>query len=182
MLKIKQTGIEGLVELFPPVFTDDRGFFLEIYNQKAFEEAGIMYNFVQDNLSFSSRGVIRGLHLQYPPHAQAKLVRVIHGHVLDTVVDLRPDSPTFGQVYQCELSAAKNNALMVPEGFAHGFAALENSYFLYKCSSFYSPGNEGGIRWDDADLDIDWMIDQPIVSEKDRKLPSFSDFRSKLDG
>ena len=182
MLKIKETGIEGLIELFPPVFSDDRGFFTETYNQKAFADAGIEYDFVQDNLSFSVKGVIRGLHLQYPPHAQAKLVRVIKGRVLDTVVDIRPGSKTFGQVYQCELTANENNALMVPEGFAHGFSALEDSFFLYKCSSFYSPGNEGGIRWDDRDLNIDWKIDNPMVSEKDQKLPSFSEFRSKLEG
>ena len=182
MLKIKNTGIQGLIEIFPPVFSDDRGFFTETYNKKAFAEAGIEYNFVQDNLSFSVKGVIRGLHLQYPPHAQAKLVRVIRGRVLDTVVDIRPGSETFGRIYQCELSAELNNALMVPEGFAHGFSALEDSFFLYKCSSFYSPGNEGGIRWNDPDLNIDWKVDSPMVSEKDQKLPSFSDFRSKLDG
>jgi dTDP-4-dehydrorhamnose 3,5-epimerase len=182
MLEIKETGIEGLKEIHPDVFKDDRGFFTEAYNSQALREKGITTEFVQDNLSFSNRGVIRGLHLQYPPHAQCKLVRVVVGRVLDIVVDIRPESKTFGKIFECELSGEKNNALLVPEGFAHGFAALEDSYFLYKCSSFYSPGYEGGIRWDDSELNIDWKIKNPTISEKDRKLPSFSEFRSKLGG
>ena len=182
MIEVRKTGIDSLVEIFPAVFEDDRGFFTEIFNRREFEKEGISIEFVQDNLSFSKKGVLRGLHLQYPPHAQAKLVRVITGRVLDTVVDIRKGSPTFGKVYQCELSSEKKNALLVPEGFAHGFAALEDSIFMYKCSSFYSPKYEGGIRWNDPDLNIDWKISQPLVSGKDQELPSFAEFKSKLSG
>lgn len=181
-MEVIETGISGLIELIPALFRDDRGFFTEIYNQNTFQKHGIHTSFVQDNLSFSKKGVIRGLHLQYPPHAQAKLVRVIKGKVLDTVVDIRKGSPTFGKIYQCELNDTKNNALLVPEGFAHGFAALEDSVFMYKCSSFYSPGYEGGIRWNDPELSINWQIDDPIISEKDQLLPSFSEFKIKLNG
>ena len=180
MIEVKETGIEGLVEITPAVFRDDRGFFTEIYNRQHFLDAGITIEFVQDNLSYSVKGVVRGLHLQYPPHAQAKLVRVVKGHVLDTVVDIRPGSPTYGQVFQCELTEKKNNALLVPAGFAHGFAALEDSIFLYKCSSHYAHEFEGGICWNDPELAINWGIEKPIISEKDSKLPSFSEFQSNI--
>ncbi len=180
MIEVKETGIEGLVEIIPALFSDSRGFFTEIYNRQNFEKAGITTEFVQDNLSFSVKGVIRGLHLQYPPHAQAKFVRVVKGRVLDTVVDIRPGSKTYGRVFQCELNDQKNNALLVPAGFAHGFAALEESLFLYKCSSYYAHEYEGGICWNDPDLNINWGIDNPVISEKDSKLPSFREFQSNL--
>lgn len=179
-MEIKTTHLEGLLEIRPSVFGDDRGHFLELYNQKSFHAHGITADFVQDNCSFSKKGVVRGLHLQYPPHMQAKFVRVVKGKVLDTVIDLRKDSPTFGQMHQQILSAEEYNALYVPEGFGHGFSALEDSVFLYKCTAHYAPQYEGGIRWDDPELNIDWQIDSPLISEKDRNLPTFEEFRSKL--
>ena len=133
-MQIKYTGIEQLVEIIPSVYKDDRGWFTEFYKEEEFRKHNLIYTFVQENKSFSKKGVIRGLHMQLEPFAQAKLVSVIHGKVLDVVVDLRKGSETFGKVYYCMLDSALNNMLMVPAGFAHGFAALEDSIFFYKCS------------------------------------------------
>ena len=172
-MEIKETFIEGLLELQPRIFKDERGFFLETYNKIAFEKAGITTPFVQDNQSFSTKGVLRGLHFQRAPFAQAKLVSVISGRVLDVAVDLRKNSPTFGKHFSVILEAEKRNMLLVPEGFAHGFVALEDCVFSYKCSNIYSKESEAGIIWNDKDLNIDWGYSNPLVSEKDMVLPAF---------
>ncbi|TAF65197.1 MAG: dTDP-4-dehydrorhamnose 3,5-epimerase [Cytophagales bacterium] len=184
MIFRKVEGFEGLWLIEPRVFEDNRGYFYESYNQKSFEAAvGFVPHFVQDNHSFSTKGVMRGLHFQKPPFAQAKLVRVVQGSVLDVVVDLRQKSPSFGTYFGVELSAENKKQLYIPEGFAHGFVVLSDSAeLIYKCNQFYNPAHEGGIRFDDPALRIDWGYQptQMIVSEKDKALPfletSFSYF------
>jgi dTDP-4-dehydrorhamnose 3,5-epimerase len=178
-MQIIPTAIAGLVEVQPRAFVDERGYFFELFNDKVFEEQDLPTQFPQDNQSFSKKGVIRGLHLQLPPYEQGKLVKVMTGKVLDVVVDLRPGSATFGQHEKVLLSSEKNNLLWVPEGFAHGFVALEDSIFYYKCTNNYNKQAESGIRWNDPDLNIDWGIEEPLVSEKDQELPSFKEFVSK---
>jgi dTDP-4-dehydrorhamnose 3,5-epimerase len=170
-MQIKTTSFEGLIEIFPDFFADDRGWFYEFYKEETFRKNHLPYSFVQENQSFSKKGVIRGLHFQQPPYAQAKLVTALTGRVLDVVVDLRPSSRTFKQKYYCLLESSKRNMLLIPEGFAHGFAALEDSIFFYKCSKVYNRESEAGIRWDDPELKIDWRIEHPIVSAKDSELP-----------
>ncbi|AKD02591.1 dTDP-4-dehydrorhamnose 3,5-epimerase [Pontibacter korlensis] len=171
--------IEGIIEFKPRVFRDDRGYFTETFSLKWFEPFGLSPNFVQDNQSVSKKGVLRGLHFQKPPHAQGKLVRVSTGKALDVAVDLRKGSPTFGQHTACILDAAEHNLLYIPEGFAHGFVALEdNTTFLYKCTDFYAPETEGGILWNDPALGIDWGVSEPLVSPKDEVLPLLQDFDS----
>lgn len=172
-MQIRETSIAGLVEIFPRVFEDERGMFFESYNEDLFRRLGLPTNFVQDNQSFSKKGVVRGLHFQNAPFAQGKLVRVISGSVLDVAVDIRPDSPTFGKHEVFVLTSKTNNMAYIPEGFAHGFAALEDSIFSYKCTNLYSKVSESGILWNDADLGIEWGVANPIVSEKDIILPSF---------
>jgi len=178
-MQVIETPIQGLVEIVPTLFHDDRGWFYEFYKEKDFRGAGIEYNFVQENQSFSKAGVVRGLHFQNAPFAQAKLATVLHGKVLDVVVDLRPASKTFGQVYSCVLDSKKRNMLMVPEGFAHGISALEDSLFLYKCSNVYNKGAESGILWNDPQLNIDWRVQNPIVSDKDQLLPTLDELLRK---
>jgi dTDP-4-dehydrorhamnose 3,5-epimerase len=169
-MQIRQTAIEGLIELIPRVFEDERGFFFESYNKPLFASLGLPMEFVQDNQSFSVKGVLRGLHMQNEPFAQGKLVRVITGQVLDVAVDLRPDSPTFGQYETFLLDARLSNMAYIPEGFAHGFVALEDSVFSYKCTNIYNKAAESGIRWNDPDLNIDWGVSNPIISDKDQEL------------
>lgn len=175
-MTIKETGFQGLVEIFPNVFEDDRGFFFEAYNREVFKKHNLNYDFVQDNQSFSIKGVVRGLHMQLAPYAQAKYVKVITGKVLDVVVDMRPGSKTYGKVYYCTLDSKLNNSLLIPEGFAHGFAALEDSIFSYKCSNVYNKASETGILWNDTTLNINWGVENAIVSEKDLQLPTFEEF------
>ena len=172
-MQIRKTAIEGLVELMPRIFEDERGLFFESYNAEVFEKLGLPRNFVQDNQSFSKKGVVRGLHFQNAPFAQGKLVRVVSGRVLDVAVDIRPESPTFGKYEVFELSATLNNMAYLPEGFAHGFAALEDSVFSYKCTNVFNKECEAGILWNDPELNIDWGVTNPIVSEKDIVLPAF---------
>ena len=174
-MQVKATGFEGLLEIIPTIFEDDRGWFYEFYKEETFKKHDIQYSFVQENQSFSKKGVIRGLHLQLPPYAQAKLVTVISGKVLDVVVDVRKTSKTFKQVYYCMLEGDRRNMLMVPEGFAHGFAALEDSLFYYKCSNVYNRASETGIRWNDPALNINWRIENPVLSGKDSELPVLAD-------
>jgi dTDP-4-dehydrorhamnose 3,5-epimerase len=171
-MQVRHTPIDGLIELIPRVFDDERGHFFETYNKPLFASLGLPMEFVQDNQSFSVRGVLRGLHFQREPFAQGKLVRVISGQVLDVAVDLRADSPTFGQHETFLLDSRLNNMAYIPEGFAHGFLALEDSVFSYKCTNVYEKTAEGGLRWDDPALGIDWGILTPLVSEKDKQLPS----------
>ena len=170
MMDVTGTTLGGLLLLRPKVFADERGHFLEPFNAAAFARAtGITTPFVQDNESCSKAGVLRGLHLQAPPHAQAKLVRVVHGAVLDVCLDLRPGTPTFGKHFIAHLDSDKKEMLYIPEGMAHGFVALEeNTIFQYKCSTYYAPSAERTILWDDPELGIDWGIKEPIVSAKDR--------------
>jgi dTDP-4-dehydrorhamnose 3,5-epimerase len=169
------TKIPGLLVFEPKVFADSRGYFFESYNANIFRQEGIDIVFVQDNQSSSGYGVIRGLHYQLNPHAQTKLVRVLSGSILDVAVDMRKGSPTFGQPFTIELSAENKKQLFVPKGFAHGFSVLsEKAEVLYKCDGFYNKESEGGIRFDDASLNIDWKIpvEKAIISEKDKVLPA----------
>lgn len=168
------TGIEGLKVFEPRVFGDERGYFFESFNQKAFSVAGINDTFVQDNQSKSTRGVLRGLHYQRGESAQSKLVRVVSGEVLDVAVDIRENSPTFGKHFSIILSEDNQKQLYVPRGFAHGFVVLsETATFFYKCDNFYNKASEGGIQFDDPTLNIDWQIDstQIQLSDKDGILP-----------
>jgi len=178
-MQVKETGIEGLVEIIPSIFRDDRGWFYEFFSERTFQDAGVPTNFVQENTSFSRKGVIRGLHFQTPPHAQGKLVTVHSGKVLDVVVDLRKGSKTFGKVYYCTLDSGRRNMLMVPEGFAHGFAALEDTLFYYKCTNFYNKPSESGILWNDPQLNIQWGVEQPIISDKDKLLLTLDELLGK---
>ncbi len=175
-MKIKETGLEGCLILEPTVFDDGRGYFFESFNQKTFtEKTGIITPFVQDNQSMSQRGVLRGLHFQKGEHAQAKLVRVIKGKVLDVAVDIRPNSITYGQSFSIELSEENKLQLYVPRGFAHGFSVLENhTIFSYKCDNYYNKASEGGIIYNDSELQIDWKLNQGeiVLSEKDKILPT----------
>jgi dTDP-4-dehydrorhamnose 3,5-epimerase len=183
-MKFTSTDIKGLVVIEPTVFEDSRGYFFEAYNQSLFEKNGITTQFVQDNQSKSSYGVIRGLHYQLNPSAQAKLVRVLEGRILDVAVDIRKGSPTYGQHFDIELSAENKKQLYIPEGFAHGFSVLsETAIVLYKCNAFYNKASEGGIRFDDATLGIDWQVSaaDAIVSEKDLVLPLFKDAQNNFD-
>ncbi|MEO0338131.1 MAG: dTDP-4-dehydrorhamnose 3,5-epimerase [Bacteroidota bacterium] len=174
------TGIPDLQVFEPKVWEDDRGYFYEAFNRKTFEAAGINCDFVQDNQAFSSYGVLRGLHYQVAPFAQAKLVRVITGEVLDVAVDLREDSPTYGQSFSIVLSETNKKQLYVPRGFAHGYAVLsETATFFYKCDNYYSKAHEGGLIYNDPQLHIDWKID-PVdaqLSDKDKILPTFGNHR-----
>ncbi len=178
-METKQHALAGVVEFLPRVFGDARGAFFESFSARLFEQAGVHHDWVQDNQSSSARGVLRGLHFQRPPHAQAKLVRVAQGRALDVIVDLRRDSATYGQHMAVELDAQRYNMLYVPIGFAHGFVALEDhTLFLYKCSDYYQPSAEGGLRWNDPTLNINWGIDHPNVSDKDQVLPLLENFDS----
>lgn len=177
-MKFINCDIQGLVVIEPAVFEDSRGYFFEAYNQSLFEKNGITTAFVQDNQSKSSYGVIRGLHYQLNPSAQAKLVRVLEGRILDVAVDIRKGSPTYGQHFDIELSSENKRQLYIPEGFAHGFSVLsQTAIVMYKCNGFYNKPSEGGIRFDDADLGINWQIDPSaaVVSEKDLVLPTFKE-------
>lgn len=171
-MNIIKTDIEGVLIIEPKVFGDDRGYFFESFSQKEFEKKVCKTTFVQDNESKSKYGVLRGLHFQKPPYAQAKLVRVVKGKVLDVAVDIRKDSPTFGKHVTIELSEENKRQLFIPKGFAHGFAVLsEEAVFQYKCDNYYAPQAEGGILWNDPALNIDWKlrIEDVILSEKDRE-------------
>jgi dTDP-4-dehydrorhamnose 3,5-epimerase len=177
-MKVTKTEIEGVLILEPQVFGDERGYFFESYNRRAFAEAtGLDIDFVQDNESRSGYGVLRGLHFQLPPHAQSKLVRVVSGRVLDVAVDIRRGSPTFGHHVTCELTGENHRQFFLPRGMAHGFVVLsEEAVFQYKCDNLYHPAAEGAIAWDDPELGIDWGIPAAdiILSEKDRHHPHLS--------
>ena len=178
-MEIKETTLKGCFTIQPKIFEDKRGLFFESYNKSELENSlGYEIRFVQDNHSISAKGVLRGLHFQFGKHAQAKLVRVTAGEVLDVVVDLRKDSPTFGKHYKTRLSGENNKILFIPKGMAHGFLCLQNdTVFTYKCDNYYHPESEGGIMYNDPDLNIDWELplDKIILSEKDLHLPAFKD-------
>ena len=178
-MNIIETDIPGLVMIEPRVFGDSRGYFFESFSEREFTEKVGPVQFVQDNESRSRYGVVRGLHFQKEPYAQAKLVRVVSGSVLDVAVDLRKDSPTFGQHFSVELSGENHLQLYIPKGFAHGFSVLsEEVVFQYKCDAYYHPEAEGAIAWNDPDLAIDWRIppSEVILSEKDKHHPSFKEY------
>lgn len=178
MIKATETKLKGCFVIEPEVFEDERGYFFESYNQREFCKAiGQEVHFVQDNRSFSKKGVLRGLHFQKEEHAQAKLVTVLSGRIQDVVVDLRKDSPTFAQHFCIELDAANKKQLFVPRGFAHGFLTLsESAEVFYKCDNYYNYENESGIKYDDSRIAINWQINQKglILSDKDKKWPDFS--------
>ena len=176
-MKFIETKLKGCFILEPNTINDERGYFMESFNEQTFEKGiGQKVNFVQDNQSYSSIGVLRGLHYQTGNHAQAKLVRVLSGEVLDVAVDIRPESDTYGQHISILLSGENQKQFFVPRGFAHGFLVLsEKATFFYKCDNFYNKESEGGIKYDDLDLNIDWQFDTDklIISEKDQSLPNF---------
>ncbi len=176
-MKLIQTSITDVYIIEPSVFTDRRGFFMESWSKRTFEEAGLFYDFVQDNHSASSaKGTLRGIHFQKGDKSQAKLVRCVQGAVLDVAVDLRPNSVTYKKWISVELSAGNKRQLLIPQGFGHGFLTLTDDVeFFYKADHFYAPEADSGIRWDDPELAVDWGITDPILSEKDRNLPCLRD-------
>jgi dTDP-4-dehydrorhamnose 3,5-epimerase len=177
-MNIIETEIQGVFIIEPKVFGDSRGYFFESFSKKEFESRIGPVEFVQDNESKSCYGVVRGLHFQKPPHAQAKLVRVVKGKVLDVAVDLRKDSPTYGKHVTVELSEDNHRQVFIPKGFAHGFSVLsEEAVFQYKCDDYYAPETEGAVAWNDPELNIDWRVpaDMMILSEKDKRHPELKD-------
>lgn len=179
-----ETSIPGLLVFEPAVYADSRGFFFESYNENIFKAQGITDHFVQDNQSKSEYGVIRGLHYQLKPYAQTKLVRVLVGKILDVAVDIRKNSPTYGQVYSIELSAENKKQLYIPKGFAHGFSVLtEVAEVLYKCDNFYNKQSEGGILLNDETLNIDWQVpaDKMIISDKDKQNAAFTAIQTNFE-
>jgi len=179
-MEVIETGLEGLVELQPRVFNDDRGWFMETYNESRYKGLIADYHpFVQDNLSQSAVHTLRGIHFQSPPFAQSKLVMVLNGRALDVAVDLRKDSPTYGEHRTVILDSNTKNQLYIPRGFGHGFLALEEgTQFYYKCDNVYNKESEMTLSWNDSDLGINWMVDHPLISEKDGQGLSFKDFNS----
>ena len=178
-MRVLNTEIEGVVIVEPKVFGDERGYFFESFSERDFEvHTGLNVRFVQDNESRSKRGVLRGLHFQKEPYAQAKLVRVVRGRVLDVAVDIRPESPTFGKYVMTELSGDNHRQMFIPKGFAHGYVVLEDdTVFQYKCDEYYHPEAEGGIAWNDPQIGIEWPIaeGEVILSEKDKNRPLLSE-------
>ena len=180
-MEIEKVKIEGLLIVRPAVFEDDRGYFFEAFNAEKFKQAGLQTKFVQDNLSKSSKDVLRGLHFQNPPHGQGKLVSVVRGAVLDVAVDIRKNSPTYGQHYSIILSEKNKTQFYIPPGFAHGFKTLEdNTIFSYKCTEGYNKDAEGSIKCNYEQLGIDWDVKNPIISEKDQIAPSFEELNSQF--
>jgi len=180
-MNIIKTVLEDVVIIEPEVFRDNRGFFMETYSRDRYKEAGVVCDFVQDNLSYSVKGTLRGLHFQIK-RPQAKLVQVVTGEIFDVAVDTRTGSSTFGKWAGVYLSERNKRQLFIPEGFAHGFCVIsETAHFLYKCSNFYFQHDEGGIIWSDPDIGIDWPVKDPIVSEKDKQLPHLFDVRGLED-
>jgi len=180
-MEIIETGIKDLVVIKPKVFKDDRGYFFESFNRSKLDALGNDLEFVQDNQSLSQKDVLRGLHFQNPPYAQAKLVSVIQGSVLDVAVDIRKESPTYGKSFSIILDGIDKNQLFIPVGFAHGFKTLENNtIFFYKCTNYYNKESEGCLLWNDPDLNINWDIENPILSEKDKIGQLFDTFVSNF--
>lgn len=182
MALITETALSGVLEIQPRIFRDERGYFFESFRADWLRSFGVENDWVQDNQSFSQKGTVRGLHFQRAPYAQAKLVRVIQGKVWDVAVDLRKGSATYGQSFAAMLDSEKNNLLYIPTGFAHGFSVLEDAIFAYKCSNYYHQASEGGIKWDDPQLAIDWQVEQAIISAKDQSWPSLKEFTETSGG
>lgn len=180
-MEIIKTHIEGLLIIDPKVFNDDRGYFYESYRLDTFKKHGVVQQFVQDNESKSQKNVLRGLHFQNPPYDQGKFVSVVKGAVLDVAVDIRTNSKTYGQWLSCELNEENKRKLWIPPGFAHGFLTLQDeTIFQYKCTNYYNKESEGSVRWNDPDLNIDWKVDNPMVSTKDQEAPFFKELNSKF--
>lgn len=178
-MKFTPLELPGLLLIEPRQFSDERGYFFESYQQQLFSDNGIHYTFVQDNQSLSKKNVLRGLHFQAPPFEQGKLVRVIKGAALDVIVDIRKGSPFYGKHVSVLLNEMNHYMLWIPPGFAHGFLSLaDDTIFYYKCTNYYHRESEGGILWNDKDLSINWQSDNPVVSGKDRQLPSFGQLNS----
>ena len=178
-MQVETIFIDGPLVITPKVFKDPRGYFMESYNKQSYSNLGIDVDYVQDNQSLSEKGILRGLHFQAPPFDQGKLVRVIKGAVLDVIVDIRKNSPTYGKHYAIELTEENFKTFWVPSGFAHGFTTLaDQTIFSYKCTNYYNQASEGGLMWNDPDLGIDWGIQNPILSNKDTKNALFKDFIS----
>lgn len=175
-MEVNYFDIEGPFEVFPRIFQDERGIFFESFRAETFLELGIEKAFVQDNHSVSKKNVLRGIHFQFEPFQQAKLIRVTYGKAYDIAVDLRPGSDTFGKYISVTLDSKMNNMFYIPEGFGHGFVALEDCILQYKCTSYYYPTADTGIRWNDTDLKINWPVKNPILSKKDSELPSLQSF------
>jgi len=175
-MNVIKTDLDGVLVIEPDFFPDARGFFFESYNKQKYEEAGMKMNFVQDNISKSSKGIVRGLHYQTGEYAQGKLCQVLTGSVLDVAVDIRFGSPTFGKHFSVELTGENHKQIWIPPGFAHGFSVLsDDTIFSYKCTAFYSRDDERAIFYNDYDLDIEWKVEKPIVSDKDLKAKKFKD-------
>jgi dTDP-4-dehydrorhamnose 3,5-epimerase len=180
-MQIITTPIPDLLIIQPKVFEDERGYFYESYSKDLFKKNGIDIDFVQDNQSLSQKGVLRGLHFQNPPYAQGKLIRVIKGAVWDVAVDIRKNLPTYGKHFDIELNEKNKTMLWIPAGFAHGFLTLENdTIFSYKCTNIYNKASEDCILWNDKDIAINWGLDKPVLSEKDRAGTPFKDFKSQF--
>ena len=182
-MNLEKTFIEDLLVLKPTVFEDERGYFMESYNANRLSDLGVSINFVQDNQSFSQKNTLRGLHYQNTPYAQTKLVRVLEGEIIDVAVDLRKNSKTYGKSFAIKLTAENKKQLLVPQGFAHGFSVLsETAVVMYKCDQYYNKESEGGIRFDDSTLNIDWgiVLNNAIVSQKDLILPDFNNCNSQF--
>ena len=175
-MEVKYFDIKGPFEVFPKTFQDQRGIFFESFRADFFSKLGIKSSFVQDNQSFSYKNVLRGIHFQLNPHEQGKLVRVTYGKAYDVAVDLRPGSETFGKYISVVLDSNLNNMFYIPEGFGHGFVAMEDCILQYKCTSYYYPPADTGICWNDQDLKINWPVKNPVLSKKDLELPSFKSF------
>lgn len=181
-MQVEKFDIQGPLLLTPAVFNDERGYFFESFSKIKLNDLGIDLDFVQDNQSLSQIGAVRGLHFQSPPFDQGKLVRVTQGKVIDIIVDIRKSSPTYGKSIAVELSAQNFKQFWVPPGFAHGFSVLEdNTIFQYKCTNYYNKASEGGIRYNDPDLNLNWRVEKPVVSEKDLLLPFLKDLNSPFD-
>lgn len=180
-MKFETTFIKGLVVIEPRIIEDERGYFFESHNAQKFKENGVNLDFVQDNQSLSQKNVLRGLHFQNPPFQQGKLVRVIKGAVIDVAVDIRKNSKTYGQHFSIELTEQNKKIFWIPPGFAHGFVSVEeDTIFHYKCTGLYNKASEDSLIWNDPDLDIDWGVTNPIVSEKDQKSNFFKNFNSQF--
>jgi len=175
-MKFYKSDLDGVWVIQPNIYKDNRGQFLETFRKEIFRQQGVLFDYVQDNISTSSQGTIRGLHYQREPHAQAKLVMAVHGDILDVAVDLRKASDTFGQSFSTILSSKNRKMMLVPPGFAHGFSVLsEEATVYYKCNAYYRKESERGVRWNDPALDIDWGVEETILSEKDQQLPLLKD-------
>jgi len=180
-MEVIKTAFDGLLIFQPKVYRDDRGYFFEYFRKDILKKNGINFEFVQSNESLSQKNVLRGLHFQNPPFEQGKYIRVIKGAVLDVTLDIRINSQTYGQWFSCELNETNKTILWIPPGFAHGFLTLaDDTIFQYECTNVYNKDSEASIRWNDPDLNIDWKVKNPILSEKDKNAPFFKNFVSKF--